>query len=125
IKILTNSVNKSNKTKLIARAPSWVWKYIKKDKSKEKIRCNIVITNLNGNKKKCDKIFSITTSTTHLGKHLNSVYQIFSYQQYEKNLDGQTIIDPDKSIPTISLMFSKIEAYKPVKQQKLLYHLTA
>ncbi|CAG8797176.1 3015_t:CDS:2, partial [Dentiscutata erythropus] len=83
------------------------------------------ITKLNGNEKKCDKTFSIATSTTHLGKHLNSVHKIFSYQQYGKNSDGQTIIDPDKSMPTIPSMFSKIEAHKPVKKQKLLYRLTA
>ncbi|CAG8581898.1 5841_t:CDS:1, partial [Racocetra persica] len=125
VKILTNHVSKSNKTKLAARAPSWVWDHMKKDKSKKKIRCDVVITKLNGNEKKYDKIFSIATSTTHLGEHLNSVHRIFSYQQYGKNSDGQTIIDPDKSMPTIPSMFSKMEAHKPIKQQKLLYRLTA
>ncbi|CAG8797250.1 9352_t:CDS:2, partial [Gigaspora rosea] len=95
VKILTNRISKSNKTKLAARAPSWVWDHMKKDKSKKKL----------------DVI--IATSTTHLGEHLNSVHRIFSYQQYGKNSDGQTIIDPDKSMPTIPSMFSKIEAHKP------------
>ncbi|CAG8454662.1 1661_t:CDS:2 [Cetraspora pellucida] len=98
IKILTNYVDKLNKTKLVTRASSWVWNYMKKD--------------------------NITTSTMNLSEHLNSVYRIFSYQQYKKNSDGQTIIDSDKSMQTILLMFSKIKAHKPAKQQKLLYHLT-
>ena len=79
IKILTNCVDKSNKTKLATRAPSWVWDHMKKDESKKQISCDVVMTNSNGNEKKCDKKFSIATSTTHLGEHLNSVHQIFSY----------------------------------------------
>ncbi|CAG8464267.1 3036_t:CDS:2 [Cetraspora pellucida] len=99
VKILTNYVDKSNKTKLAIRASSWVWDHMKKD--------------------------NITTLTTHLCEHLNSVHQIFFYQQYKKISDEQTIIDSDKSMQTIPLMFSKIEVHKSAKQQKLLYRLTA
>ncbi|CAG8564782.1 11403_t:CDS:2, partial [Scutellospora calospora] len=57
-----------------------------------------------------------TTSTTHLSKYLNAIYQIFSYKQYEKNLKGQTIIESDKSVQTIPSMFAKtltiVDRYK-------------
>ncbi|CAG8545682.1 43880_t:CDS:2, partial [Gigaspora margarita] len=68
---------------------------------------------LDGHKKKCDKVYSITTSTTHLGEHLNMIHQIFPSKIYEKNLEGQTIIRSDNSTQTIPSMLLKVESHKP------------
>ncbi|CAG8482048.1 5114_t:CDS:2 [Racocetra fulgida] len=94
VKILTNRVSKSNKTKLAARAPSWVWDYIKKDKSKKKIRCDVVITKLNGNEKKCDKTFSIATSTTHLDAVEQLARSLCRHPDFQQRKDGQTLKAP-------------------------------
>ncbi|CAG8795489.1 24867_t:CDS:2, partial [Gigaspora rosea] len=121
VKILSNTIVQSN---INSSNISWVWDFMKKDKSKREVKCDVV-TLLDGNNKKCGKIFSITTSTTHLGEHLNAVHRIFPNKQYKKNLKGQTMIDADKSIQTIPSMFLKIDPHKPAKQEKLLFRLTA
>lgn len=56
---------------------------MKKDTLNQKITCDVV-TKIDGNEKKCNNIYSIKTSTTHLAEHLNGVHRIFSRQQYEK-----------------------------------------
>lgn len=116
VKILTNNVVDSKLSN-----GSWVWKYMRKDKLKNQIKCD-VITNLDGYEKKCPKVFSFKTSTTHLGEHLNAVHRLFSQQQIEKNSE---IIESDKSIQTIPSIFAKLDSHKPAKQQKLLFLLTA
>ncbi|CAG8544415.1 11639_t:CDS:2 [Dentiscutata heterogama] len=86
---------------------SWVWDHMKKDKSVGEVRCDVVIL-VNGNKKKCDSVFSITTSTTHLGEHLNTVHRIFHYQKYKKDLQGQKILESNQSIQIIPSMLAKM-----------------
>ncbi|CAG8752607.1 19549_t:CDS:2 [Gigaspora margarita] len=54
IEILINNADKFTNKKPSA---SWVWGYMKKDKLKNEITCDIV-TILDGNEKKCDKRFS-------------------------------------------------------------------
>ncbi|CAG8723727.1 12418_t:CDS:2, partial [Racocetra persica] len=89
--ILSNTIVKSN-----ARLPniSWVWDFMKKDRLNKQVKCEVV-TLLDGNSKICNRTFSITTSTTHLGEHLNTIHRIFP--------------NPHKS----------------VKQEKLVFHLAA
>ncbi|CAG8630275.1 3640_t:CDS:2 [Cetraspora pellucida] len=80
------------------------------------------LSNGNGYEKKCPKVFSFKTSTTHLGEHLNAIHQLFSQQQIEKNSE---IIESNKSIQTIPSIFAKLDSHKLAKQQKLLFLLTA
>ncbi|CAG8798696.1 9958_t:CDS:2, partial [Cetraspora pellucida] len=119
--ILSNTIAKSNAG---LRNVSWVWDYMKKDKLKKQVTCEVV-TLLDGNSKKCNRTFSITTSTTHLGEHLNAIHRIFSSKQYKKNSQGQTIIESNKSIRTIPSMLLKLDPHKPAKQEKLVFHLIA
>ncbi|CAG8458189.1 7709_t:CDS:2 [Cetraspora pellucida] len=68
VKILTNKVVKSNIT---LGKVSWVWNHIKKNKSAGKVKCDVVML-VNGNENRCNRVFGITTSITHLGEHLNA-----------------------------------------------------
>ncbi|CAG8766082.1 12475_t:CDS:2, partial [Dentiscutata erythropus] len=120
IKILVNNTDLSDNTNTTA---SWVWEHMKKNKLKQEITCDAITLNLDGIEKKCGRLFSIKTSTTHLGEHLNSIHRIFSSQQYKKNSNEQTIIESDKSISTILSLFSKMDNHKPAKQQRILSRL--
>ncbi|CAG8857351.1 7355_t:CDS:2, partial [Gigaspora margarita] len=76
---------------------SWVWEYIQKDILNKQVACNIIIVSLDGHEKKYDKVYSISTSTTHL----------------------------DNLAQTIPSMLSKIDSHKPAKQQQLVFRLIA
>ncbi|CAG8516369.1 15764_t:CDS:2 [Dentiscutata erythropus] len=77
------------------------------------------VSKLNKPKLAARLLVGIAILTTHLGEHLNSVHRIFSYQQYGKNSDRQTIIDSDKLMPNIPSIFSKMEAHKPLLKSAL------
>ncbi|CAG8677856.1 13049_t:CDS:2 [Cetraspora pellucida] len=96
-----------------------------KDILKKQVTCEIVTVSLEGHEKKCNKIYSLSTSITHLNEHLNTKHQIFPSNQYKKNSKGQTIIEMDNSIQTIPLIFSKMDSHKPEKQQCLQFRLAA
>ncbi|CAG8490601.1 17247_t:CDS:2, partial [Racocetra fulgida] len=106
-----------------ASSISFKCSFQEQDTVKKQITCDVVIINLDRNEKNCDKIFSITTSTTHLGEHLNEIHRIFSNQQYSKNSKRQATVESDKSTPTIPSILSKVNSHSPAKQKKLTYHL--
>ncbi|CAG8784370.1 40742_t:CDS:2, partial [Gigaspora margarita] len=119
IGVLSTNIVKSNNSK--SSKDSWVWKYMQKDVLNKQVACNIIMVSLDGRKKKCDKVYSISTSTTHLGEHLSTIHRIFPSKKYEKNSEGQTIIISDNSAQTIPSMLSKIDSHKPAKQQRLVF----
>ncbi|CAG8574931.1 8886_t:CDS:1, partial [Cetraspora pellucida] len=59
------------KSNIISEKVSWVWDYMKKDKSAKEVKCNVVML-VDENENRCDRVFNITTSTTHLREHFNA-----------------------------------------------------
>ncbi|CAG8447275.1 4888_t:CDS:2, partial [Scutellospora calospora] len=78
----------------------------------KQVLCEIIMINLDRHEENCNKIYSISTSTTHLGEYLNTVYRIFSSQQYKKNPKGQTVVESDTWI------VEDCQALTVVKEQK-------
>ncbi|CAG8807646.1 1146_t:CDS:1, partial [Gigaspora margarita] len=64
IGVLSTYTAKSNNSK--SSKDSWVWEYMQKDILNKQVACDIITVSLDGREKKCDKVYSISTSTTHL-----------------------------------------------------------
>ncbi|CAG8812059.1 40533_t:CDS:2 [Gigaspora margarita] len=104
IELSTKTVTPNN---LKSSKDSWVWSYMEKDVVNKQVACDIITVSLDGHEKKCDKVYSITTSTTHLSEHLNTIHRIFPSKKYEKNSEEQTIIRSDNLAQTIPSMLLK------------------
>ncbi|CAG8521369.1 44322_t:CDS:2 [Gigaspora margarita] len=84
IEVLSTKTVKSSKS----LKDSWVWNYIKKDVLNKQVTYDIITVNLDRREKKCDKVYSISTSTTHLANIFDDKWLLLGDENLEQFEDS-------------------------------------